>query len=271
MAETDATIARVAVKIPDFISSDPKLWFAMVKGSFASAGVTADSTKFGYVVGALPPKYAVEVKDIIMTPPSGSKYVKIIDELIKRLSASQEEKTRQLLERVEIGDRKPSQFLRHLQNLADSSIPETLLKILWMGRLPKSIQVALTIVKDSKLEELAVHADNIADASGPLLPQIAETSRSDTLEAMLNLKISQLTLSINQEIATLRSDVAAINSRPSRNPDSRPSTFRSRSRSRSRTLHGANGLCWYHWGYGSQSRKCKEPCTYNSGNVTGHH
>jgi hypothetical protein len=154
-----------------------------------------------------------------MTPPSDSKYVKIKSELIKRLSASQEEKTHQLLERVEIGDRKPSQFLRHLQNLTDFSVPETLLKTLWMGRLPKSIRVALAIVKDSKLEELAVHADNIADASGPLLPQIAKTSRSDTLEAMLNLKISQLTLSINQEIATLRSEVAAINTRPSRNPD----------------------------------------------------
>jgi hypothetical protein len=70
MAETDATIARVAVKIPDFTSSDLELWFAMVEGSFTSAGVTIDSTKFGYVVGALPPKYAVEVKDIIMTPPS---------------------------------------------------------------------------------------------------------------------------------------------------------------------------------------------------------
>jgi hypothetical protein len=70
MAETDAMIAQVAVKIPDFISLDPELWFAIVEGSFAGAGVTADSTKFGYVVGALPPKYAVEVKDIIMTPPS---------------------------------------------------------------------------------------------------------------------------------------------------------------------------------------------------------
>jgi hypothetical protein len=134
MAETDATIARVAVKIPDFISSDPELWFVMVEGSFTSAGVTADSTKF-----------------------------------------------------------------------------------------------------------------------------------------MLILKISQLTLSINQEIATLRSEVAAINTRPSRNPDSRLSTYRSRSRSRSRTLHGADGLCWYHWRYGSQSRKCKEPCTYNLGNLTGYH
>lgn len=110
-----------------------------------------------------------------------------------------------------------------------------------------------------------------ADASGHLLPQVAETSRSDTLEAMLNFKISQLSLSINQEIATLRSEVAAINTRPSRNPDLKPSTYRSRFRSRSRTLHGADGLCWYHWHYGSQSRKFKEPCTYKSGYGTGHH
>ncbi|KAL4084480.1 hypothetical protein QTP88_028293 [Uroleucon formosanum] len=187
----------------------------MVEGSFTSAGITADSTKFEYVIGALPPKYAVHIKDIIMTPPSNSKYVKIKQDLIKRLSASQEEKTRQLLERVEIVDLKSSQFLHHLQSLADSSVPETLLRTLWMGRLPKSIQVALAIVKDNKLEYLAVHADNIADASGPLLPQIAETSRSDTIEAMFNLKISQLTLRIHQGIATLRSEVAAINTRPS--------------------------------------------------------
>lgn len=80
MAEIDASVARVAVKIPDFISTDPELWFAMVEGSFASAGVTVESTKFGYIVGVLPPKYAVEVKDIIMTPPSDSKYAKIKQE-----------------------------------------------------------------------------------------------------------------------------------------------------------------------------------------------
>lgn len=114
-----------------------------------------------------------------MTPPSENRYVIIKQELVKRLSASQEEKTRQLLERVEIGDRKPSQFLRHLQSLANSSIPETLLKTLWMSRLPKSIQVALAIVKDCKLVDLVAHADNIADATGPVLPQIAEDQKKN--------------------------------------------------------------------------------------------
>lgn len=105
---------------------------------------------------------------------------------------------------MEIGDRKPSQFLCPLQSLADSSIPETLLKTLWMSRLRKSIQVAITIVKYSKLEELSAHADNIADASDATQPHIAKTTTSDTSEAVLNLKISQLALGINREIITLR-------------------------------------------------------------------
>ncbi len=266
MENNESSVARVAVKIPEFISSDPELWFAMVEGSFASAGIKIDSTKFGYVVGALPPKYAVEVKDIIMAPPSENRYVKIKQELVKRLSASQEEKTRQLLERVEMGDRKPSQFLRHLQSLADTSIPETLLKTLWMGRLPKSIQVALAIVKDCKLEDLAAHADNIADASGPMLPQIAESTVSNTLEATLNLKLSQLALGINQEITALRKEIAEINTRPARGRSPDPSAHRSRSRSRSRNSHGVNGICWYHWRFGSNSQKCVKPCTYKSEN-----
>jgi len=84
--------------------------FWNIRRSFASAGIKTDSTKFGYVVGTLPQKYAVEVKNIIMAPPPENRYVKIKQELVKRLSSSQEEKTLQLLERVKIGDRKPSQF-----------------------------------------------------------------------------------------------------------------------------------------------------------------
>lgn len=128
----------------------------------------------------------------------------------------QNEKIRQLLERVGIGDRKPSQFLRHLQSLADTSVPETLVKTLWMSRLLKSIQVAIAIVKDGKLEELAAHADNIADTSGSSQPHVVETTISDTLGAVLNLKISQLAFGINQEITALKIEITEMNTRPVR-------------------------------------------------------
>lgn len=60
---------------------------------------------------------------------------------------------------------------------------------------PKSIQVTIAIIKRSKLKDLTTHADNIASASGSMLPlQIAESTVSNTLEAALNVKVSQLAL-----------------------------------------------------------------------------
>lgn len=92
MHEEEAQISRVAVRMPEFIPTDPELWFAMAEGNFASAGVTGDRSKFGYIVGALPPKYAMEVKDVIMKPPPAGAYDRVKCELIRRLSSSQEEK-----------------------------------------------------------------------------------------------------------------------------------------------------------------------------------
>ncbi|KAL1448829.1 hypothetical protein WDU94_000084 [Cyamophila willieti] len=202
-------VARIAVKIPEFIAADPELWFAMVDGSFTGSSITTESTKFGYIIAALPARYASEVKDIIMKPPTDNPYTHLRAQLIKRLSASQEEKTRQLLEREEIGDRKPSQFLRHLQNLADSSISESLLRTLWMSRLPKCIQVALAIIKDKSLDDLATHADSIAEASRPVLSQISEASNSRP-EDMLSTRLTQFATSLSQEIASLRQEVATL-------------------------------------------------------------
>ncbi|GBP03658.1 hypothetical protein EVAR_2411_1 [Eumeta japonica] len=59
-----------------------------------------------------------EVKDIIVNPPTTGKYEILKTELVKRLSDSKERKLKQLLMHKELGDRKPSQFFRHLQGLA---------------------------------------------------------------------------------------------------------------------------------------------------------
>lgn len=57
--------------------------------------------------------------------------------------------------------------------------------------------MALSMVNDSKLEEIGADTDNIADFSSPALSQIVETTVSDTLEAVLKLNISLVPLGIN--------------------------------------------------------------------------
>ncbi|KAJ8737944.1 hypothetical protein PYW08_000539 [Mythimna loreyi] len=66
------------------------------------------------------------------------RYEKLKTELVRRLSASQERKVKQLLMHEELGDRKTSQFLRNLQGLAGPAVPEDFVRTIWSSRLPTS-------------------------------------------------------------------------------------------------------------------------------------
>ncbi|XP_028142668.1 uncharacterized protein LOC114336493 [Diabrotica virgifera virgifera] len=123
-------VDRISVKIPPFWPNDPEIWFLQVESQFTLANITSNSTKFNYIVANLETAYISEVRDIIVSPPATEKYVKLKAELIKRLSASQQQKIKRLLEHEELGDRRPSQFLRHLQSLAGTTVPDNIVVIL---------------------------------------------------------------------------------------------------------------------------------------------
>ncbi|XP_032674655.1 uncharacterized protein LOC116845724 [Odontomachus brunneus] len=156
-------INKIAIRAPPFWPEEPELWFAQLEGQFLLGGITQDSTKYGHVIAQLETRYAREVKDVIINPPTNDKYAAIKNALIERLSASQEQRTRQLLEHEELGDRKPSQFLRHLRTLAGTIVPEQLLRTLWLGRLPAQMQVILATRAQDRLEEVAEQADRIQE------------------------------------------------------------------------------------------------------------
>ena len=75
----------------------PLEYLAQVEGQSAIYGFTSDATMFNYVIGQLDNQYSREVKDIIISPPPTDKYGKLKAELIKRLTASNQKKLKQLL------------------------------------------------------------------------------------------------------------------------------------------------------------------------------
>ncbi|XP_076660566.1 uncharacterized protein LOC143363921 [Halictus rubicundus] len=133
METTTPEVSKVAIRIPPFWPEQPELWFRQIEAQFALNGITADTTKFYYILSQLEPKYAVEVQDIFINPPEANKYGTLRSELLKRLSATQGKRIRQLLEQEEIGDRTPSQFLRHMRNLAGTTVSDEFLRTLWSG------------------------------------------------------------------------------------------------------------------------------------------
>ncbi|XP_033225837.1 uncharacterized protein LOC117178518 [Belonocnema kinseyi] len=127
------------------------MWFAQIATQFALSNVQNNTTKFNYIAENLDAKYTAEVRDILTLPegdPSWT-YANLKAQLIDRLSASQDQKTRRLLEHEEIGDQTPSQFLRHLRGLAGNVFPDTVLRPLWLGRLPTAAQ-AILATQDQK-------------------------------------------------------------------------------------------------------------------------
>ncbi|GBP33839.1 hypothetical protein EVAR_20950_1 [Eumeta japonica] len=95
---------RVGLRVPPFDPDDPTLWFAQIEET--------------------------------------GKYDKLKTELVKWLSVSQERKIKQLLMHEELGDRKPSQFLRHLKSLAGPTVLEDFLRTIWSSRLATNLKTS---------------------------------------------------------------------------------------------------------------------------------
>uniref|UniRef100_A0A6P7GZW4 Uncharacterized protein LOC114349052 n=1 Tax=Diabrotica virgifera virgifera TaxID=50390 RepID=A0A6P7GZW4_DIAVI len=148
-------VDRISVIIPPFWPNDPEIWFLQVENQFTLANIKSDATKFNYIVVNLETAYISEVRDIIVSPPATERYVKLkSSELIKRLSASQQQKIKRLLEHQELGDRRPSQFLQHLQSLAGTTVPDNIVSSLWLSRLPSSTQAILPTQAKASLDQL---------------------------------------------------------------------------------------------------------------------
>lgn len=261
----EPALCRVGVKVPPFWPDKPGLWFAQLDGQFTLSNITADATKFYHVISVLDYKYAVEVEDIIIEPPAKDKYETLKRELINRLSASKHQCRTQLLNNEELGDRKPSQFLRHLRSLVGNDVADDFLRSMWISRLPGYVQAIITTQDSSKLDDVAQLADKIMEipshvrssqvaAVSPSALDLISAGPSSTALREVNSKIDEL---------TRRLDVMAM-SKNCPNCRSRPrSRSQRRFRSRSRSAAKDPQVCWYHNRFGDKSAKCLPPCSYS--------
>nr|XP_037874854.1 uncharacterized protein LOC119630234 [Bombyx mori] len=190
IASGSSDLGRVGVRVPPFYPDKPALWFAQLETQFLLSSITADSTKFHYTCSQLDEAYASTVEDIITNPPASGKYERLKSELINRLSKSREKKVQQLLHHEELGDRKPSQFLRHLRDLAGADVPEDFVRTIWVSRLPSNTQAIVASQCNASLEDVSQLADKVHDVVSNS-PQVAAVGVPES--SAVNAQIAELT------------------------------------------------------------------------------
>ncbi|XP_049287541.1 lipase 1-like [Anopheles funestus] len=133
-----------SVKLPPFWTSSPNTWFIQAEAQFENAGTKLDRTKYAHLLTAMSPEIIEKVIDIVQNPPAQNRYTFLKDALLQRLSISEEQRISKLLYNAEMGDSSPSDFHRRLMQLAGSTeFSDKLIFRLWLGRLPKAIEIAI--------------------------------------------------------------------------------------------------------------------------------
>ena len=152
-----------------------------------------DPTKFDYVIELLAPEFAVEVRDLLLNPPDMAPYEVLKQEFIKRTSVSEQRRLPQLLTTEELGDRKPSQVLRRIQQLLGdkaNTMDSEIMRELFLQHLPTHIRLLLTpSAGEINLDKLAQLADCIVEASS--MRTIAATE-ADTTTSQLTAQVNEL-------------------------------------------------------------------------------
>lgn len=232
-ATTPTTVHAVSLKLPDFWPDEPDIWFAQAESQFTLRNITAEATKFHYVVAVLDGQTARRVGDLLRSPPTTDPYSQLKKRLLSTFSLSERERAARLLDLEDLGDRKPSALVDNILALAGSGNRDFLLRELFLRKLPESVRAIVASSSTTDLRALGAEADRHFSTAGALI------SAAEKMPSVLPVAMDEVQASWRPRNAT---------SKPPRNCPNRSS----------------EGLCYYHNRFGASAKKCRFPCAWEN-------
>lgn len=245
-------------QVPNFFKDRPELWFILMEAEFNTSKIRNDETKYYSVIRALDPETLQQITDILYNPPVLDKYKHLKETLIRRTSESRSKQIHRLLREMDLGEKKPTQLLREMRELAGDSMSDDMLHQLWLDRMPNQIKPLLVASANLTLNALAEVADRVTETircsyvmatSTHGQRETTSSSMSSHLEERLD-KLQQMMFECMKEIKEIK---IKHNYRPSR----------PKSRSRSQSYQRSDkSSCYYHHHFGDKANKCVPPCSF---------
>ncbi len=150
--------------MPEFWTDCPARWFNRLESQFCLANITRSSTKFDHTVAYLPVQVSMSVAHILdnVDPAAPDSYDRLKAALCKGFTRLRWELAFELHSSPGLGDRKPTELMRHLTTL----IPEddtagTWFMALFLMRLPVDMRDNIVAKDFTDCQEMAEYADKI--------------------------------------------------------------------------------------------------------------
>ena len=157
------------------------------------------------MVAALSNEYTLEIHDPILNPPQGA-YSTLKDLLIKQTAASERKCLQLLFTGEELGDRKPTQLLRMMQQLmgdvAGPNLDTSFVRELFFQQLSSHVRMVLASSGDNvSLDTLADMADKIMEVAIPTVTSVTSPATPVPLPPPAP---------ISSEVAELRAEISEL-------------------------------------------------------------
>lgn len=242
--QQSSQVSAVSLKLPEFWTKSPDVWFARVEAQFGTKGITQDQTQYDYVVSALDLDTAEEVQSILIHPPATEKYSSLKRALIKTFGKSQAQKDNELLNINGLGDKRPTALLRKINALNDD--PQTLKRALFLSNLPEDVRSILAGHSIADIEALAEAADRIWETR---TPNVHHVEAFPSFDHNVQSGSSSEQFPINTPVDA----VYTGRKHPQLPRQDRPN---------SSTFTSASSVCYYHSRFGPDARRCKPGCKF---------
>lgn len=238
----------VTLKLPEFWTENPAIWFVQAEAQFALRGITNDDTKYHHVVSALPDRAAARIADLFADPLSeGTRYNFLKDRLLRTFQGSLLERVNKLLDFPPLGDRLPSALLAAMAPLAPGGKAEGAYFVaIFLRKLPDYIRrqvVNETLDTAADLRRMAAKADKLVTVCGPSMAAAVQSAGSPS-ETPPNCDEHQQHQTTEDGPHTIE---AVHRQQPHRQPNRRSSD--------------RPPTCWKHKRFGTQARGCADPAT----------
>ena len=173
------SINHLSAKLPPCWTQDIELWLLQCEAQFRTRNIQRESTKFDYIIQALPPEVITQLRSFILDPPINQPYSRLKDELQRLHTLSNKQRYRQIMREESLGDEKPSQLLQRMRRLVGGDqVESAFFKEMFLEKLPYVIQTVLAALPDTNtLTQMVAIADRMMESCS-VQPSISRTSVS---------------------------------------------------------------------------------------------